>query len=179
MCSPSSRAGRMVDGKFLQVTGRIKEQYKLENGKYVVPAPLEDVLTRSPFLLQVLLFGDNKPFNVLLVVPDLAAIEAWATQENIASTEGSTTELLNHSSVIDLISSEIRQAELKNYERPKKWVYIPSPFTQVLRPFFDFCDIFQENGMLTPKMSQRRNNIIKAYAKQLDNMYSNIEGYDV
>ena len=122
--------GRIVDGKFLQVTGRIKEQYKLENGKYVVPAPLEDVLTRSPFLLQVLLFGDNRPFNVLLVVPDLPAIEAWAKKENISST-GNVSDLLNHSSVIDLISSEIRQAELKNYERPKKWVYLPGPFTQV------------------------------------------------
>ena len=122
--------GRIVDGKFLQVTGRIKEQYKLENGKYVVPAPLEDVLTRSPFLLQVLLFGDNRPFNVLLVVPDLPAIEAWAKKENISST-GNVSDLLNHSSVIDLISSEIRQAELKNYERPKKWVYFPGPFTQV------------------------------------------------
>eukprot|EP01031_Cornospumella_fuschlensis_P026303 gene26303-31775_t len=30
--------GRIVDGKFLQITGRIKEQYKLSNGKYVVPS---------------------------------------------------------------------------------------------------------------------------------------------
>ena len=36
-----------------QVTGRIKEQYKLENGKYVVPAPLEDGITRSLFIAQV------------------------------------------------------------------------------------------------------------------------------
>ena len=27
---------------FLYITGRIKEQYKLENGKYVVPTPLEE-----------------------------------------------------------------------------------------------------------------------------------------
>ena len=31
----------LSQGKFLKITGRIKEQYKLENGKYVVPAPLE------------------------------------------------------------------------------------------------------------------------------------------
>ena len=29
---------------FLFITGRIKEQYKLENGKYVVPTPLEEQL---------------------------------------------------------------------------------------------------------------------------------------
>jgi long-chain acyl-CoA synthetase len=45
--------GRMVEGKFLKVTGRIKEQYKLENGKYVVPAPLEDAMTRSLYIAQV------------------------------------------------------------------------------------------------------------------------------
>ena len=39
--------GRMVEGKFLKITGRIKEQFKLENGKYVVPAPMEDVFGRA------------------------------------------------------------------------------------------------------------------------------------
>ena len=39
--------GRMVEGKFLKLTGRIKEQYKLENGKYVVPIPLEDAMSLS------------------------------------------------------------------------------------------------------------------------------------
>jgi long-chain acyl-CoA synthetase len=47
--------GRMVEGKFLQITGRIKEQFKLENGKFVVPAPMEDTLCRSPFISQVCL----------------------------------------------------------------------------------------------------------------------------
>ena len=27
--------------QFLKLTGRIKEQFKIENGKYIVPAPLE------------------------------------------------------------------------------------------------------------------------------------------
>jgi len=37
--------------------GRIKEQFKLENGKFVVPAPLEDVYTRSPFIAQIFITG--------------------------------------------------------------------------------------------------------------------------
>jgi acyl-CoA synthetase (AMP-forming)/AMP-acid ligase II len=35
---------------FLYITGRLKEQYKLENGKYVAPAPLEEKLKLSPFI---------------------------------------------------------------------------------------------------------------------------------
>jgi long-chain acyl-CoA synthetase len=34
--------GRLDDDGFLYITGRVKEQYKLENGKYVVPTPLEE-----------------------------------------------------------------------------------------------------------------------------------------
>jgi long-chain acyl-CoA synthetase len=48
--------GHMEDGKFLKITGRIKEQFKLENGKYVVPIPVEDDMCRSLFIHQVCAF---------------------------------------------------------------------------------------------------------------------------
>ena len=61
--------GRIDKDGFLTITGRIKEQYKLENGKYVVPTPLEDDLRASPLIANVFIYGDNKPYNVALVVP--------------------------------------------------------------------------------------------------------------
>jgi long-subunit acyl-CoA synthetase (AMP-forming) len=42
--------------------------------RYVVPAPLEDMLTRSQYIAQAFVFGDNKPYNVTLIVPDLAEV---------------------------------------------------------------------------------------------------------
>jgi long-chain acyl-CoA synthetase len=45
--------GLLEDGKFLKITGRIKEQFKLENGKYVVPIPVEEAICRSAFVAQV------------------------------------------------------------------------------------------------------------------------------
>jgi long-chain acyl-CoA synthetase len=62
--------GRMVEGKFLKITGRIKDQYKLVNGKFVVPTPLEDILSRGPLIAQCFLYGNNKEHNILLVVPN-------------------------------------------------------------------------------------------------------------
>lgn len=43
----------MEDGTYLKITGRIKEQFKLENGKYVVPGPIEAALTSSTYISQV------------------------------------------------------------------------------------------------------------------------------
>ena len=57
-----------ADG-YLYVTGRIKEQYKLDNGKYVSPSPLEDQLKLSPLIANALIHGHNRPHNVALVVP--------------------------------------------------------------------------------------------------------------
>ena len=41
----------------VMVIGRIKEQFKLENGKFVVPASLEDAYTRSPYIAQIFITG--------------------------------------------------------------------------------------------------------------------------
>lgn len=45
--------GRMEDGTYLRITGRIKEQYKLDNGKFVVPGPIEAAMTSSTYITQV------------------------------------------------------------------------------------------------------------------------------
>ena len=67
----------VAEDGFLYITGRIKEQYKLENGKYVVPTPLEEQIKLSPYVLNAMVYGDNKPFNVALVVANLEALKAY------------------------------------------------------------------------------------------------------
>ncbi len=75
--------GRLDEEGFLYITGRIKEQYKLENGKYVVPSPLEELLKLAPRVTNVMIYGANRPYNVALVVPDREALEAWAAAEGL------------------------------------------------------------------------------------------------
>eukprot|EP00605_Chrysophyceae_sp_TOSAG23-4_P001253 GSChrysophyteH1.ASY1.ANO1.1364.1 assembled CDS len=157
--------GRMVDGKFLQVTGRIKEQFKLENGKYVVPAPLEDAITRSQFIGQCFMHGENKPFTAVLIVPDPIEMAAWAQKNGF---EGMLLEdLVKEQKVIDFMHQEIVSAcgVLKAYERPKKFTLIGTPFSP-------------DNQMLTAKLSMRRNNILKVHGDVVEEMFVG-GGHDV
>eukprot|EP00602_Paraphysomonas_sp_CaronLab_P006947 CAMPEP_0185024962 /NCGR_PEP_ID=MMETSP1103-20130426/8109_1 /TAXON_ID=36769 /ORGANISM="Paraphysomonas bandaiensis, Strain Caron Lab Isolate" /LENGTH=588 /DNA_ID=CAMNT_0027558063 /DNA_START=257 /DNA_END=2023 /DNA_ORIENTATION=+ len=162
--------GVMVDNKFLKITGRIKELYKLENGKYVTPVPLEDTICRSQFIAQCVVYGAGQKHNVALVVPDFVQLQEWVKKQgipidgDIASTEVQAN-LMKSDSVIKLITSELISAgsAMKGYERVKRWAPVIEPFTQ-------------ENNMLTPKMSLRRNNIVKAYQGLLDDMYSESTG---
>ena len=147
--------GYVDEAGFLHITGRIKEQYKLETGKYVVPSPLEEQLKLSMFVQNVMLFGENKPYNVALVVPDRAALEAWAQKrgrplENLASDPEVKALLLR-----ELAS----QAEgFKSYERPRDLAITLDDFTQ-------------ENGLLTPSLKLKRRKAIERYGAVLQALY--------
>jgi long-chain acyl-CoA synthetase len=106
--------GRMVEGKFLKITGRIKEQFKLENGKYVVPAPLEDVYCRSPYIAQMFLAGVNHPTTIALIVPNYVNLAAWCAKQGktldmkqLADPTTKTLDLFADPAFQELISSEV------------------------------------------------------------------------
>ena len=80
----SGDMGYLDEDGYLFISGRIKEQYKLENGKYVVPSPLEEQLKLSPFLANIMLYGHNRPHNVALVVPDMDVVTKWSDEQGLA-----------------------------------------------------------------------------------------------
>jgi len=154
----SGDLGRIDDDGFLYITGRIKEQYKLENGKYVVPAPLEEQLKLSGYINQALVFGDNKLHNVALFVPDVDALTAWASSEGLS---GELTDWLATEEVRSLYQGELdryQQDVFKGFEKIKNFRFIEEEFST-------------DNDMLTPTMKLKRRNVIKAYQSLLDGLY--------
>jgi long-chain acyl-CoA synthetase len=147
--------GYLDEDGYLFITGRIKEQYKLENGKYVVPSPLEEELKLSPYIGNVMLHGANKPHNVALVVLNQVNLTKWAEREGITLADPT-----RDPRVRELLKSELEKHSkaFRGYERPKNFALIISDFTV-------------ENGMLTPKMSVRRNQVLKHYQSTFDALY--------
>ncbi|MFC1703094.1 AMP-dependent synthetase/ligase [Patescibacteria group bacterium] len=144
-----------ADG-FLYITGRIKEQYKLENGKYVVPGPLEEKLKLSPFIANAMVFGDNKPYNVVLLVPDAEAVRQWAVEGGHELSDDWSNEPGLHM----LMMRELGKysADFKGYERARKVALIKEDFTQ-------------ENGLLTPTLKLKRREVIELYRETIEALY--------
>lgn len=138
--------GKVDKDGYVYVTGRLKELYKLENGKYVCPTPIEEAIGMSRFLSQAVVCGANRPYNVALIVPDWVAIRS---ELGLSKDGMSEEELVNDDKVKGLISAEIKLNcySIKKFEIPAAFAFV-APFTAV-------------NGMVTPKMSIRRHVVIK------------------
>ncbi|CAM9385783.1 unnamed protein product [Phaeothamnion confervicola] len=151
--------GRMEDGIYLRITGRIKEQYKLENGKYVVPGPIEAKLGSSRYITRALLFGQDRPFNVALLEPDWALLRQWAASKTDLPADATKGQLESHEAVQHLIEGEVQAAleGVKKYEVPRRWALLH--------------DSLQERGMLTPKMSVKRHVVLKEYNDLIRHLY--------
>jgi long-chain acyl-CoA synthetase len=150
--------GHFDEDGFLYITGRIKEQYKLENGKYVVPTLLEEEIKLSPYVANAMVFGDNKPFNVALIVPDMENVQKWA-EHHAAGVAG--PELLRDDRVRDLIQQEIEQrsGHFKHFEKVRKVALVGEDFTQ-------------ENGLLTPSLKLKRRAVLEKHGATLLDLYS-------
>jgi long-chain acyl-CoA synthetase len=62
--------GYIDEDNYLYISGRKKELYKLDNGKYINPSYIEMVLLGIPKIKQIYVYGDNRPFNIALIVPN-------------------------------------------------------------------------------------------------------------
>ena len=153
--------GYLDEAGFLWITGRIKEQYKLENGKYVSPAPIEQALQLSPFITNAMIHGQNKPFNTAIIVPDMGALTKWAEAKGLST---AMPALLNLPEVQQLFREQIAEfaKEAKNYEKPKHFLLVGEDFTTA-------------NDMLTPSLKLKRRSVLKKYGEDVEQLYREAE----
>ena len=150
--------GHVDDDGYLFIRGRIKEQYKLENGKYVVPSPIEEQLQLSGYIMQAMVYGEQRPYNVALVVPDFEYLKKWAADNGVDASDTKT--LLANEKVRDLYVAELTktQENVKRYEQVRDFVLEDDEFSP-------------ENGMLTPSLKIKRRAVMARYGDQIDDMY--------
>jgi long-subunit acyl-CoA synthetase (AMP-forming) len=126
----------------LRITGRIKEIFKTEKGKYVAPAPIESLLTSFHGIEQVCVIGVDLPQPIALV--NLSEDELARLKKS--GREDYTRELEEHLTKVN--------QELDAHERLSSLVITKELWTV-------------ENGLLTPTLKIKRNELEKLYADKV------------
>ena len=150
--------GHLDEDGYLYITGRIKEQYKLENGKFVAPAPLEEELKLSPYITQAMIYGLNQEHNVALIVADMEKVRQFADEKGLS---GSNPELLQLSEVRELFKKEVQQfsTTFKNFERIEDFSLLDEEWNP-------------DNGLLTPTMKIKRSVIEEKFKENITSLYA-------
>lgn len=151
--------GRLDEDGYLWITGRIKEQYKLTNGKYVFPATLEEEIKLIPGVANAMVYGDGRPYNICLIVPDFAETARWSVAREDAENPDA---LIQKEEFRSLLEKKIRD-RLANtfggYEIPEKYIFLTEDFSV-------------ENKMLTQTMKLKRREVLDRFAAQVEELYS-------
>lgn len=127
----------------VRITGRVKELFKTSKGKYIAPAPIENMLNTSGVIEQscVMGLGLPQPFAVaMLSEPARERVHAGDRDAVAAEVEA----------VLDQLN-----AQLPGYERLRNLVVTLDEWSIA-------------NGLLTPTMKIKRSAIEERYAQYLD-----------
>jgi long-chain acyl-CoA synthetase len=158
----SGDIGRLDEDGYLIITDRKKELIKTAAGKFVAPAPIENLLKTSPFITNAIVVGDRRKFVSVLIVPNFVTIESEAAKQGQECPM--SAKMIGDPWVRDLITREIERltAPLAQYEKPKRFALLEQDFTYA-------------SGELTYTMKMKRRVIEQRYQDVIARLYADVE----
>jgi len=99
--------GILDEGKYLKITDRKKEIFKLTGGKYIAPQMIENKLKESMFIDQVIVIGDHEKFASALIAPNFEYLQVWCTENQIPYSENA--EMISHPKVQTILLHEVKE----------------------------------------------------------------------
>jgi long-chain acyl-CoA synthetase len=151
--------GLLDEDGFLRITDRKKDLIVTAGGKNIAPQPIESLAKTSKFVSNAVMLGDRRRFPIMLVVPNLNTLTAWATQQGIQATDAAG--LLAIPEVQLKVEREVLTTlrDLASFEVPKKLLLVPHDFTV-------------ESGELTPTLKIKRRVVEERHRIAIEELYT-------
>lgn len=151
--------GELVEGKFLRITDRKKEIFKLSGGKYIAPQKIENKLKESIFIEQAMVIGENEKFASALIVPNFGYIETWCAQKGL--TIKGKDKIIANSEVLSAIQKEVAETNktLGQIEEIKRYRLVADEWSP-------------DTGVMSPTLKLKRKILAEQYATIINEIYS-------
>jgi long-chain acyl-CoA synthetase len=151
--------GLVDEEGFLRITDRKKDIIVTAGGKNIAPQPIENLVKTSKFVSNAVMLGDRRRFPIMLIVPNLQPLAAWAAQQGIRAEDAAT--LLVIPEVQHKMEREVRTTlrDLASFEVPKKLLLLPTDFSV-------------ETGELTPTLKIKRRVVEQRHREAIEALYA-------
>ncbi len=151
--------GVLVDNKYLKITDRKKEIFKLSGGKYIAPQMIENKLKTSELIEQVMVIGANEKFASAIISPCFPILHDWAGEHKLHYENNE--ELIQLPEVIQKMQKEVMKVNktLGSHEQISRIRLVCEEWTPT-------------SGELSPTLKLRRNAVAVKYKHLIDDIYA-------
>ena len=155
--------GVIVDNKYLKITDRKKEIFKLSSGKYVAPQVIENKLKESFFIEQVMVVGENEKFSSALISPNFEFLHNWCFLHKVKFRDN--IELIHIPEVVARYQREVNELNktLAFHEQVKRFRLVADEW-------------IPQTGELSPTLKLKRKVLHEKYEKILKEIYMYANG---
>jgi long-chain acyl-CoA synthetase len=147
------------------ITDRMKELFKLSNGKYVAPQQIESLIKQSGLVNQVVVVGAGRKAPAALVVPDWEALQSALAEsgEGEGARDGRRLDRVafaRDAAAVRLVQREVAQltSTLHDYERVRRVALLPEEFSI-------------DGGEMTPTLKIKRRVVDEKFGARIEELY--------
>jgi len=145
-------------GGGFRIVDRKKDILITSGGKNIAPATVENTLRCSPYISEVIVFGDSRRYITALIEIDFENVAQWARRQQIPYT--GHLSLSQNERVVRLIASEVERLNerLARVEQVKKFRILPK-------------ELIAEDGETTPTRKVKRAHSYQLFGHLVEAMY--------
>jgi long-chain acyl-CoA synthetase len=150
--------GYLEEKRFLMVTDRKKEIFKLSNGKFIAPQIIENMFKESLIIDQIMVVGEHEKFASAIISPDFKYFDEWKEQNKISYSD--PAEMIKLPEITSVFNTEIEaiNKRVSPTERINRFRLVPDEWSPA-------------SGELSPTLKLRRQFISNKYREILDQIY--------
>jgi long-chain acyl-CoA synthetase len=150
--------GSIDEDGYVYIVGRKKDIIITAGGKNLTPANIENEIKQSRWVSQAMMYGDRRPYPVMLITLDEEEIIPWAASQGLTTKMSS---LVHEQKVHDLIQAELDKVNSRyaQVEQVKRFGILDHDFAQ-------------ESGELTPSLKVKRAVVADKYADIFESLYA-------
>ena len=152
--------GKLIANRYLKITDRKKDIFKLSAGKYVAPQVIENKLRESEYIDQIMVVGEHQKMAAAIISPNFNTLHYWALKHHLHYRDNN--QLISMPQVNQKIQEviDLYNKDFAPHEQIKKFRLVSEEWNTT-------------NGLLSPTLKLRRNILQDKYKDIILDIFGN------